>query len=159
MIRIFILVIGIFLLWLLFISSFAKKKKIIIGLCAVVLLVTGLWYESRGNTPKAGLIEVGEVISCGTSAEFSYRSNYNVNLCLQNNSTTATVKRLELRVSVLSCEDSICQEVDYSDKGVSLEIEPEQRINTTLNLSFARLEKDTPNLKWTVETRSVRATY
>jgi hypothetical protein len=159
MIRIIILVVGVFLLWLLFFSSFAKKKKIIIGSFAVALLAVGLWYESRGNTPKAGLIKVSEVISCGTSAEFSYRSNYNVTVCLQNNSVSATVKRLELRVSVLSCVDSECREIDFAEKGVSLQIEPNQRVTKTLNLPFANLEPSMPSLNWVVETKSVRATY
>ena len=158
MIRIIILVIGVFVLWVLFFSPFSKQQKIVIGACAACILAIGLWYESHGKTPKSGLIGVSEIVSCGASGGFSYRSNYNVDICLQNNSAVATVQRIGLRVAVLSCENSNCSEMDAVNKEISLQIGPKQRVQTIQNLSFDKLDPETPNLSWIVETTSVRAT-
>ena len=158
MIRIIILAIGVFLLWVLFLSPFSKRQKIVIGACAACVLALGLWYESHGKTPKSGLIKVSEIVSCGASGEYSYRSNYNVDICLQNNSTIATVQRIGLRVSARSCENSNCIELDAVDKEISLQISPQQKVHTIQNLPFDKLDAQTPNLSWIVETTSVRAT-
>ena len=158
MIRIIILVIGVFLLWVLFLSPFSKQRKIVIGVCAACIVAIGLWYEGNGKTPKSGLISVAEIASCGASGEFSYRSNYNVDICLQNNSAVATVQRIGLRVSVLSCENSSCTEVNALDKEISLQIGPQQRVQTKQNISFEKLDGQLPNLTWIVEPTSVKAT-
>ena len=158
MIRIIILVIGVFVLWVLFFSPFSKQQKIVIGACAACILAIGLWYESHGKTPKSGLIGVSEIVSCGASGEFSYRSNYNVDICLKNNSAVASVQRIGMRVAVLSCENSNCREVDVVDKEVTLQIGPQQEVQTTQNLSFDKLDPELPNLRWIVDITSVRAT-
>lgn len=158
MIRIIILVIGVFLLWVLFLSPFTKQRKMVIGACAACILAIGLWYESHGKTPKSGLIDDSEIVSCGATGAFSYRSNYNVDICLQNNSSLGTVQRIGLRVSVLNCENSKCEELDAIDKEISLQISPQQKVQTIQNLAFNELTARTPNLTWIVEITSVRAT-
>lgn len=158
MIRIIILAIGVFVLWVLFFSPFSKQQKIVIGACAACILAIGLWYESHGKTPKSGLVGLSEIVSCGASGEFSYRSNYNVDICLQNQSIVAAVQRIGLRVVVQRCENSNCSEVDAVVKEISLPIGPLQEVQTIQNLSFDKLDPDTPNLSWIVEITSVRAT-
>jgi hypothetical protein len=158
MIRIIILVIGVLILWVLFFSPFSKQQKIVISACAGLILAIGLWYESHGKTPKSDLISVSEIVSCGASGEFSYRSNYNVDLCLQNNSVVATVQRIGLRVSVLSCENSNCSEIDAVDKEIRVHIKPQQEVQMTQNLSFDKLDPEIPYLNWMVQITSARAT-
>ncbi|MFT7527685.1 MAG: hypothetical protein ACI9LY_002844 [Arenicella sp.] len=158
MIRIIILAIGVFVLWVLFFSPFSKQQKIVIGACAACILAMGLWYESHGKTPKSGLIGVSEIVSCGASGEFSYRSNYNVDICLKNKSAVAAVQRIGLRVVAQRCENSNCSEVDAVAKEISLPIGPLQEVQTIQNLSLDKLDPDIPNLSWTVEITSVRAT-
>ena len=146
------------MLWVLFFSPFSKQQKIVIGVCSACILGIGLWYESHGKTPKSGLIGLSEIVSCGASGEFSYRSNYNVDICLQNKSAVAEVQRIGLRVVVQRCENSNCTEVDAVAKEISLPIGPLQEVQTIQNLSFDKLDPDTPNLSWIVDITSVRAT-
>ncbi|MEM7358021.1 MAG: hypothetical protein AAF431_02870 [Pseudomonadota bacterium] len=158
MIRIIVLAIGLFVIWMLFFSDFPRKRKIDFTLLALFLVVGGLWLEGRGSTPRMGLIEVEEVVSCGATGERSYLTNFNVDHCLQNNSTSASVKRLGLKFSALACADGECTELESVEKDLQIEIAPQETINNTENIAFNKVPKDAENLSWEVEVVSVKAT-
>jgi len=158
MIRIVILAIGIFILWVLFISGWARKKKVIVSLLSFTVLVAGLWWESHGKTPKSGLVELSEVVSCGSSGEHSYRSNYNIQYCLQNNSSSATLRRIGIRVSALECVNGNCKELESVTKELTVAIAPGEQANASVSLPFDDLAEGRQDLSWVVEPVFVRAT-
>lgn len=143
---------------MLFFSDFPKKRKITYAVLAMVLAVTGLWLEGRGNTPRMGLIEVAEVVSCGATAQHSYLTNYNISYCLQNNSSDATVKRLGLRFTATNCIGDQCTELETVERELQLEIGPQATANATENISFERVEKEISDINWSVDVVSVKAT-
>jgi hypothetical protein len=120
--------------------------------------VAGVWYESHGKTPREGLIDVTQVADCGTTAEHSYRSNYNITFCLQNNSTSATAKRMQLRFIAEDCSAGACQELDAVIKDYSMEIAPGQNVNRTENMALDQLPRGANNFNWRVEPLKVKAT-
>jgi hypothetical protein len=159
MIRLIILALGLFLFWLNMFSGASKKNKRIFSGITVLLMLVIVFIESAGTTPRSGVISREQIAVCGaTSAEHSYRSNYNVSFCLQNNATQGTVKRLDLRFSALSCATKPCQTLSSATKSMSMEIAPGKQLEQTENLSFDQLSSELENLTWQVEVIDVKAT-
>ena len=157
MIRLIILAIGLFLLWLLFLSKFSKQHKIIYSASAITLLAVGVWFEGYGETPRFGLISNDQIVVCAATAEHSYRSNYNLSFCLQNESGFATAKRVELRFVAQDCNVDPCIELDAAIKQLGIDIAPGQQIQRTENLAFNALERLDLNLSWKIEVLSIKA--
>ena len=157
MIGLIIFVIGAFSLWLLFVSDFNQRLKIIISLSLLVILIAGVWYENYGETPKYGVINEEQVVTCGVTAEYSYRSNFKIDYCLKNNSKVATIRRLELKFIVLDCSVELCNEIESVIKDLNFEIEPEQYVKGNVSLAFDSVSQNQQNLEWKVEVVSVKA--
>ena len=157
MIRLIIFLIGAVLLWILFASGFNKRLKIILSLSLLVILITGVWYENYGETPRSDLITTEQIVSCGVSAKHSYRSDYKINYCLKNNSKVATTKRLELRFVAYDCLVQPCKEIESVIKEGNFEIAPEQKIKTEVSLAFDSLSLNQDNIEWKVDVVSVKA--
>jgi len=158
MIRVFVLGLGLIVLWLLFLSNFSKQKKIILSLVAIAIGVAGVLYESYGETPRRGLIGTDQVVSCGVTVEHSYRSNYNITFCLQNNAAKASVKRIEVRFIAENCASGTCQELDAVTKAFSMEIAPQTSAEHTVNLAFDKLQRGSNDFNWRTELVKVKAT-
>ena len=160
MIRLLILLLGLFVLWVLFYSGLRKQQKIIISLTVVLLAGAGAWFEGYGETPRFGLIQPEQVVVCGVSGQHSYRTNYQIQFCLENMADDAIVARLELRFIALDCGDGDgdCQQVDFVDKQLNIELLPQQKTESTENLAFNKINPDTPTLTWMVDVLGVKAT-
>ena len=111
MIRLIILALGVFLIWMLFYSGFSKQRRIIVSVVAMVVGILGLWLEQRGETPRSGRMPVSELVSCGVSGKHSYRTNFDIEFCLENKSERATVKRVGLRFVAKQCIRGECSDV------------------------------------------------
>ena len=158
MIRLIILVLGLFLFWLNLFSGASKQNKLIFSGIAALLIVVIVLIESAGTTPRSGVISPDQIVACGdTSAERSYRTNYNVSFCLQNNATHGTVKRLELRFSALSCATKPCQTIDSVTKPMSMVIAPGEHLEQIENLAFDQLAAGLEDLIWQVDVLDVKA--
>ncbi len=138
MVRLLIPLVAIFLIWLLFFSSLSKRLRI--GLSAAVVLATifGLWLDTNGRGINTKRITPAEVTSCGISGEYSYRTNYNLTVCLQNNSGSATVQRLRVRYDMLECATGDCQIIDSSEAILNVAIPANDKIQHVDNVSFKR---------------------
>ena len=159
MIRLIILALGLFLFWLIFFSGASKQNKRIVSGIAALLVVVMVWIESAGTTPRSGVISPDQIVACSdASAEHSYRSNYNVSFCLQNNATHGTAKRLELRFSALQCATKTCQSLDSATKSIALELAPGERVEQIENLAFEQLTAGLEGLIWQVDVLDVKAT-
>ena len=159
MIRLIILALGLFLFWLILFSGASKQNKRIFSGITVLLMVLIVVIESAGTTPRSGVISPEQIVVCGaTSAVHSYRSNYSVSFCLQNNATQGTVKRLELRFNALSCITKPCQTIDSTTKSMSMQLAPGEQLEQIENLAFDQLTAKPESLVWQVEILDVKAT-
>lgn len=157
MIRLLILLLGLFVFWVLFYSGLKKQQKIIISLAVFLLAGAGAWFEGYGETPRFGLIMPEQVVVCAVSGQHSYRTNYQIEFCLENQARDASVARLELRFFALLCTAGECFEADSVNKQLNVELLPHQRIEKTANLPFNKIVPEAASLTWKVDVVSVKA--
>ena len=157
MVRLLIPLVAIVLIWLLFFSSFSKRIRIIATAALIVITVFGLWLDTNGRAINTSRIQASEVESCGVSGAFSYRTNFNLDLCLQNNSAHATVKRLELNIEALDCESGTCEVADSRTEVINITIASGQRVQHVENVSFPLLSKELPDPVFTAQVTQVWA--
>ena len=160
MIRLVIALVGIFLIWVLFFSGLSKERKLAISAIALLLSVSGLWYESTFGKPVNNLVSPSQINSCGTRAEHSYRSNFDVFLCLENTADVGLVKRLSFSVKASRCDDSSlsnCTELEQVKRGIAVNIPPNGSQEIKQNLSFSSVAPDAKNIVWSIDIHSVKA--
>lgn len=157
MIRLILVVIGLFILWVLFLSEFSKRQKISVCIAALLMCIVGLWVDQSSQTPRENIILVAEIEDCGVSSKYSYRTNFDIEFCLLNSSLTATAKRLAMSFIALNCVDGNCQELQIINKDVSLSLEPETQITLKENLSFDKVGVSLESVVWVVKVNSVKA--
>lgn len=160
MIRLIILALGVFLIWLLFVSSFDRRRKIAISVVVLILAVLAVWFEGRGETPTTGRIQSTDIVVCGVSASHSYRTNFDIEFCLQNNSVEATAKRIRMAFIAERCATSTeCIEVEKVNKEFAIELPPGLSKNQTENLNFKAVDSLDQSLSWRVEVEQVKAVF
>lgn len=157
MIRLVILALALFIIWLIFASNFSLQRKKIIVVAVVVLSAFGLWFEQRGETPKQGRISPDDIQPCGVTANHSYRSNFDIDFCLHNTSTVLTVKRIELKFLAQRCTEGQCSELQAVNKEVPLILAPSSKVSSRENLQFDLLDPTDHSIVWTVQPITVKA--
>lgn len=150
MIRLLIIALGIFLIWVMFFSKFPKQRKIVITLVAIVLAVIGLWFEQKGESLKSDLVQLSDVVDCGATGKHSYRTNFDIEFCLQNNSVNATLKRITIDFKALDCIDGACQDKQTVQKTIRLDLSPGEKETYSENLNFPSVDSDDQNIVWTI---------
>jgi hypothetical protein len=158
MIRLFIIAIGAFLVWVLFVSGFSRQRKLVIAALAVVLSIAAVWFESSLGSPSKNVLAVSEVVDCGTSAVHSYRSNFDVTICFKNNSTMADVKRVAFEVLALRCESNgECTQVQRVSRELSIELPANQSAKVHQSLSFPLVQPVSGAFTWQVQVKGLKA--
>lgn len=160
MIRLIILALGVFLIWVLFASSFNKSRKILISVVVALFAVAGLWWESTSDLPKDGRIANEQIELCGINAKHTYRTNFDIDFCLRNNSETATVKRVALNFIAQRCESANnCTQIQALNKAIMLTIKPLADLSYSENLNFDLVEANDTSVSWAIEIKEVKAVY
>lgn len=158
MVRLLIVVIGLFLLWVLFFSSFTKRRKIIITVIAVIMSAIGVWLESNTGMPRSGLLSNADVTSCGVTAVHSYRSNYDLTLCLRNSASDGQVKQLGLLITAQSCSaPNNCMTLESVYRDVRIDIAPNSEVIVKQNLTFDDVDPALSGQVWSAQVESVKA--
>ena len=158
MIRLIIAVIGLFIIWVLFFSILPKERKILLVALSLILSVFGIWYESDAGKPQAGFVKAAQIVSCGVSAEHSYRSNFDISLCLENTAEQGHVKRIELAIIAAPCNGlNQCSELQRVVRGLQVDLLPASSTTLSQNLSFDKIGNEQANVKWAFEVLSVKA--
>jgi len=158
MIRLLIVIVGLFLIWLLFLSSFTKRRKIIIATVVLVMSVLGIWLESNTDLPRANVVSVNDISDCGVVATHSYRSNFDLKICLRNNASGGQVKQLDLLVVAENCTaPNNCVLLEKVQRDVSVDIAPNSETVFAQNLGFDQVEPAATGVKWSAEIRAVKA--
>lgn len=158
MIRLIIIAIAIFLIWVLFFSGFEKRRKIIISVIAVLICVAGMGWESFSKKPRSHLIATEQVVSCGVQAEHSYRSNYDLQICIENTASKGHVKRIDMTVNAQQCGNNAdCEVLESVTRSLSVDIAPQSSTTLQENLSFKSVDKNATGLQWGIEVLAVKA--
>ncbi|MBX2849051.1 MAG: hypothetical protein KTR16_12070 [Acidiferrobacterales bacterium] len=157
MIRLILIAIGIFIIWVLFLSKFNKKKKIAVCVAALAICIAGLWFDQSSRTPKENIISKSELVDCGVSAKHSYRTNFDIEFCLRNLSTSATARRVAMSFVALDCIDGSCEELQVMTKEVPLSLAPETEITLEENISFDKVDASSETVVWVAKVMSVKA--
>ena len=157
MIRLVIVAIGVFLVWLLFFSGAQKKSKLLLGFSALLLVGLSIWFEGFLKLPREGVIELQQISSCGITAKHSYRSNYEIEYCLKNASLGANVERIELRFVAEDCRQQPCIEKASVVKQRAVNIVAGESQYLSDNLAFDSIRDYPGELDWKIEVISVKA--
>ncbi|MFT6407368.1 MAG: hypothetical protein ACJAQ6_000779 [Arenicella sp.] len=157
MIRVIILLIFLFLVWVLYASGFERLRKIRICIIALVVSAIGFWFDGYYKRELDNLVDVSQVQVCGVSSEFSYRTNYNLTICVQNDASGATVSRLKVAAIASNCAAQSCVEVQRVERDMLVNIAPLSRVQLEQNLSFTNVSPDQSNIQWSVEVLEVKA--
>ena len=157
MVRLLIPLVAIILIWLLFFSSFSKRIRIAASSALIALTLFGLWLDTGGRGISTSRVDVDQVVSCGVTGSYSYRTNYNLELCLQNNSSAASVRRLLLKFDAIDCKNGNCEVLDSVEDTVNLTIEPDSQIKRTENIAFDNVPEQSSDLQFAVSVLQVWA--
>lgn len=158
MIRVLIVILLLFQIWVLFVSDFNKQKKIIISVLAVIVCVIAVWFDGYGEKPVEGIVNKSNLANCGLEAKHTYRSNFDFDLCLRNTADRGTVKRLRFAVIASQCEDQTsCAELQRVERDVPFLIEPGKSATLKDNLSFIKVDPANNQVKWSAEILQIKA--
>jgi len=158
MIRLLIALIGVFLIWVLFVPGLSKERKITIATIAILLSMVGLWYESSMDKPKTNVVQASQIIGCGVTASHSYRTNFDLTLCFQNTAAAGNVKRLSFSIIAQQCNNSEgCQEQQRVTRDLSIDLPATESVTLKQNLSFSELEPNLNGITWSLDIHSVKA--
>lgn len=159
MIRLLVIAVAAFLLWVVFFSSFSKKHKIWIVIAGMLFSVCAMWLESSWQEPKRDLIQKTDIEVCGTAAKHSYRSSFDISICLDNQSDKGHVKRLGFDVVASTCnEQQECVEIQRVSRNIQVDLTALTKTTVIQNLDFKRVSPSALTTVWNTEITAVRAT-
>ena len=157
MIRILIGAAVVLVVWILLFSGLSKTRKRGCIVALGLFVLAGLWFEGYSKTPRAGRIQDTDIVACGIKAKRSYRDNFDIEYCFKNQSTTAVVKRMNLRFSVMLCKQADCDLKQTVDRDHVVDIDIGETVWMKDNLAFASVRDAQGDLQWKVDVLSVKA--
>ena len=140
---------------MLFLSGFDKKKKLIISGVSLLLICAALWFEGSSDRLYKNLILIEEIQSCGLQASHSYRSNYDFEICLHNQSSAAAVRRLNFDLVASDCREGSCKEIQRVTNDLPVRIDAQSETTFSRNVSFDAIKDPQQEIAWTIELNSV----
>lgn len=158
MIRLIISVIAIFLIWVLLFSGFEKRRKIAISVLAILICAVGMVWESYTKKPRANRVATEQLVSCGVQAQHSYRTNYDLLICLSNTASEGQIKRIDIQIIAQTCiEGSDCKVLETVARSLSVDIAAKSSVTLKENLSFKLVDQATNEIQWGVRVLAVKA--
>lgn len=157
MVRVIILLVLLFVIWTLYASGFDKARKIRISIAAVLLCAIAFWFDGYDKRDVDNLVELTQVSSCGLNAEFSYRSNFDFTICVENKADKGTLSRLHLALIAQDCNQQACTELQRVERNILVDIAPASRVQLAENLSFDKVDPELSSLSWEIEILAVKA--
>lgn len=161
MIRLVILLLFLILLWLLAASGFDRRRKIVFGLLLIASAIGLFLFEGYDKRELTNLISENQVQSCGVSAEHSYRTNFDLQLCIQNLAETGTISRLKMAIVAQTCsanEVSTCLQLERVIRDIPVKISAKSQSLILQNLSFRQVDPNDLSVQWSLEILSTKAT-
>ena len=140
MIRVILLFLAVALVWILFFSSFTKVQRIVGAIALFLVSVLAMWVTSEYDKPRGGIITTADVSVCDFGVRHSYRTNYDVNLCLKNQHESATLRRIQFEVVAQRCDaEQNCVDLQRKTKSRPITIAPGESLSIQDSLDFKQL--------------------
>lgn len=160
MIRLVILLLFLILLWLLAASGFERRRKIVLGLLLIGSAIALFLFEGYDKRELSSLVLESQVQSCGVSAKHSYRTNFDLQLCVQNLADVGTISRMKMAVVAQTCtSDNVpCLQLERVIRDIPVKITPKSQSLILQNLSFKQVDPNDLSVKWSLEIISTKAT-
>ena len=160
MIRLVILILFVILLWLLIASGFERRKKMVLGALLILSAIGAFLFEGYDKRDLPNLVDESQVQSCGVTAKHSYRSNFDLNLCVQNLAEKGVISRLKMAIVAKKCSSSdaeSCLEIDRVVRDIPVKISPKAEVTLLQNLSFKNVEPASKDVQWSLEVIATKA--
>jgi len=157
MIRVIILLVFLFLVWVLYGSGFDKPRKIRICIIALVLCALGFWLDGYDKREIRNLVNISDVENCGIVAQHSYRTNFDISICLKNNAEKGTLTRLKFAVVASQCEALPCIQLQRVERSILVNVPSGSQVTLDQNLNFDTLSPSQPGLEWSLEVLDTKA--
>ncbi len=157
MIRVIILLVFLFLVWVLYGSGFDKPRKIRICIIALVLCGLGFWFDGYDKRQIRNLVNISDVENCGVVAQHSYRTNFDISICLKNNAEKGTITRLNFAVIASQCESQACTELQRVERNILVNVPSGSQVTLDQNLNFDKLSPTQSGLQWSIEVLETKA--
>mgnify|MGYP005988837757 FL=1 len=140
MLRLLLILLAAVLVWILYFSTFERRNKIIMSVSLFVLTISTLWFDSYLSKPKSNKIDISQVAVCGLNVQYSYRTNYNIELCLKNNHPSATLRRVAFELTAQVCSsDGECTSLQTKSKSRPVEVAAGKEITLADSMSFEQV--------------------
>ncbi len=157
MIRVIIVLVFLFLVWVLYVSGFEKPRKIRISIIALILCGIGFWFDGYDKRQVSNFVSIDDVVSCGVNAEHSYRTNFDLAICVQNNAEKGTISRLNMAVIASQCDAQTCTQLQRVERSMLVNIPPKSLSTVDQNLSFDDVSPLLTNVQWSFEILETKA--
>lgn len=157
MIRVIIVLVFLFLVWVLYVSGFEKPRKIRISIIALILCGIGFWFDGYDKRQVSNFVSIDDVASCGVNAEHSYRTNFDLAICVQNNAEKGTISRLNMAVIASQCDAQTCTQLQRVERSMLVNIPPKSLSTVDQNLSFDDVSPLLTNVQWSFEILETKA--
>ena len=165
MIRVILFFLSAALVWILLFSKFTQRQRIVGAIALFVVSVVAMWLTAQYDKPRSGVITAANVEVCDFSMAYSYRTNYDLVLCLKNTHESATLRRIEFEVTAKRCpenqteqSDKECTVVQSVSKSRPLTIKSGQTLTIQDSLDFDQVpEEGDPSINWTIDILTTRA--
>lgn len=161
MIRLVILLLFLILFWLLMASGFERRRKIVLGLLLIGLAIGAFLVDGYDKRELENLVEESQVQSCGIKATHSYRSNYDLELCVQNLAEKGSLSRLKMAIVAQKCSvknEQPCLQLERVIRDIPVKIGPTSQQLILQNLSFKQVDPNDSDVQWSLEILSSKAT-
>lgn len=161
MIRLVILLLFVVLLWLLIASGFERRRKIVLGVLLIGCAIGAFLFEGYDKRELENLVAESDVKSCGMTAKHSYRTNFDLELCVQNLAEKGTISRLKMAVVAQKCSAQNAQEclqLERVIRDIPVKITPKSQVYILQNLSFKHVDPQDNNVDWSLDIISTKAT-
>jgi len=147
MIRLIIAFFGLVLIWLLWRKDLNKQQKIAAIVALILLFIGGTWWEIGRDKPRDDSVALDSVTVCDVTASPSYRTNYQVDLCVQNDSDHPLV-RLGFTVSAEACEENDCTQIQQVSREIPVTIPANSRKTIRENIRFEEINEGDKNVSF-----------
>lgn len=157
MIRVIIVLVFLFLVWVLYVSGFEKPRKIRISVIALILCAIGFWFDGYDKRQLRNFVSIEDVASCGVSAKHSYRTNFDLAICVQNNAEKGTINRLNIAIIASQCEAQTCTQLQRVERSTLVNIPPNSTVTLEQNLGFDDVSPVLKGLQWSFDVLETKA--
>ncbi len=137
MLRVLLLLLTVVLVWILLFSKFEKRTRILVSIALFVSTIFILWFDSYLSAPRSDKIALSDIEVCDLNVNYSYRTSYDIELCLKNNHPSAVLRRVTFAISAQVCaSETECTSVQTQSKSRPLEIPPGEQVTLVDNMMF-----------------------